>query len=190
MSAKTERPDLETCEEYGIEPVPSLARYALALENRLRRIESSPDLPGLSALADIREALGVGDGPMLDELAGIVRGVKRDRNFYRDENNSMYGMMALMGWNEDVGHGEFADTLLRRLQALERVAERTKTLELAREHADACLIQALRTTLHHHETCHKERDGQSDCSCWRSEAYLALDRMKKRASDGMGREKS
>gem|GEM_PF-4077078 len=38
------------------------------------------DCAGCSTLADIRTALGVGDKPMLGELAGIVETMKRERN--------------------------------------------------------------------------------------------------------------
>lgn len=38
------------------------------------------DYAGCTTLSDIRAALGVGDKPMLDELAGIVGTMKRERD--------------------------------------------------------------------------------------------------------------
>jgi len=62
------------------------ARRIVACVNATRHLSTKQleagdlDYAGCSTLADIRAALGVGDKPMLNELAGIVGTMKRERD--------------------------------------------------------------------------------------------------------------
>lgn len=82
------------------------ARRIVACVNATRHLSTEQleagdlDYAGCSTLADIRAALGVGDKPMLNELAGIVGTMKRERDeavealgwYAKEENYETRGM--------------------------------------------------------------------------------------------------